>query len=627
VVSDNQQESTASSPTPCSSKSVHLSNGLVSGIGNASSNHCNASITKNGAPNTNVTVTCETVSSSSVIKPSSSLGNQSSISCSNNAIEDNANPIQGSSASNTMVYKPKFRISVETESTTSSVSEAPVNGSSTSPSSCSPISHIKDEESAPSSRKSSSSSGVSVEPGKIAKGLRLDRQSLDDHISKLIDKNQSILEWPEHFTKKLKSHTSRNSSSSHNNHHNHQRTNQVAIMSGGTTELHPCSSSMGSSSSHHHRIANGLVRHSSYDMNSSGGTVEFLTNPLILKAQNELLNCGAFSQVVQNVAADFSSSIRPSIAELSALPLATAAAASLIVPKKRRRLSPTPSRLCGGEVSELPVNEAASSKNYYQDVDMTVRVSNCSGAKVTIRTNNGNTNGGSIQSAVTFGRLIDKVPSPIAINAGNSSSLFYSPNKAPVTCLEMNHHKPVGQQQQSITCEPLIMDNDSSSVTKRPGKRKAPSSKIPDVTLEPLPFRLGTTAPPLSSDKKNEMKEPTGISRERNLNLSLSRNSGSTTTTLLEKPTVVLQQGKETKKTAEEKVQSKLPPPSDETLLQVRQQSSTNPKRPNFLALKPVNSAPKKIDVGVLPSPETPRVAKSYNQMFINGMIIFKNNF
>jgi len=400
-------------------------------------------------------------------------------------------------------------------------------------------------------------------------------------------------------------------------------------------------------------------------MNSSGGTVEFLTNPLILKAQNDLLKANGYSQLVQTVPADFSVS-SPSLSELSALPLATAAAASLIVPKKRRRLSPTPSRLCGGEVSELPVSEVTpTNKGYYQDVDMTVRVSNCSGAKVTIRTNNGSGSGGSLQSSVGYGRLIDSaVPSPIAINAGNSSSLFFSPNSLVnnLDCKPLSHSGDgirLSSREPSSTSIPMGKSSPSYSSTTSSGgkgKRKHPqslssSSRVPEITVEPLPLKMTLGDNNNKLPKKELLRESIVLSKEVNHKPS----SLSSTPPEFPSPKIglnpppppsievkaspvslkvspgehhqqQLQQQSPTSniiKTPSSEEKTSLPPPASpsnkSTPFQVLQSTSTNPKRPNFLALKPVNSVPKKSDVGVLPSPETPRVAKSYNQMFING--------
>ncbi|ODN01093.1 Transcription factor HIVEP2 [Orchesella cincta] len=443
---------------------------------------------------------------------------------------------------------------------------------------------------------SSSGSSSSGEPARISKELRLDRKSLDDRISKIIVENQTLLEWPEQFTKMLKNHTTRGQSSQQRN-----------LLSGGsTTEL--TSSSMPSSLlSHHNSHHNGLIRHSSSssDMSSSGGSVELLTSSPHHQHHSLLNNVnGGCSRSVAEVMA-----FKHSIGEIHSFPMASSSAmaptdlsfgahnsatarsrscspvasstistsstttSSSMVPKKRRRLSPTPSRLCGGEVSELPVNEPAGGKNYFQDVDMTVRVSNCgpSGAKVTIRTNNGTNSGGSVQTGmgapVDFSKMIDTVQSPLPNMKHPNGAMFFSSPGPSSSSSMLPGNKPLSLV--STKSEGSIMS--LASVEQKPPK--SPRGRPPRKKSVPETVECETT--PASSSLLRFVPPPSEIP-------SRPKSSDPVITPKL------------------------LPPPQ-------------NPKRPTFLALKPVNTNSKKTEPGVLPSPETPRVAKPYNQMTING--------
>ncbi|XP_021948575.1 serine-rich adhesin for platelets isoform X2 [Folsomia candida] len=589
---------------------------------------------------------------SKVIRQSQSLENSSSTLTSGSQQLQNKISSAASNCTSTMVYKPKFRIASESEISTPHHhhhNQNHQNGLASSPPTSASISS------------SSSNQGDSdADAGKVCKVLRLDRQSLDDRISKIIDENQSLLEWPEHFTKKLKSHTSRNSTSS-------QRTNQLTIMSGGsTTELVQSSSKsnpptplthLGQQSSlhpplhhnqHNHHHHNGLVRHSSFDMTSSGGTVEFLTNPLILKAQADLLK-NSFSNGIPE------STSPSSLADLVSFPLALAAnASSLMVPKKRRRMSPTPSRLCGGEVSELPMSEVSLSKNYYQDVDMNVRVNNCSGAKVTIRTSNGSGSGEwSVQSvaAANFGRFMEQVQVPSSPHlVMDSTSLFFpnhhhNNNNGPLSLSTKGVERERENEESSssyLMTSNSAQDNSKGykGASKSPPKRKnSRHSKTISTTVEQQQLLL-PPPPPISGPVALDLKlipnskpfavptmnckvsspgfpsapapplphkAPTCVSPPKR-----SPQNGSAPVTPPQARASHSSSQNETTSPKEPKHQSSsqtAPLPS----------SNSNPKRPNFLALKPVNNVLKKFDAGVLPSPETPRVAKSYNQMSING--------
>ncbi|CAL8143862.1 unnamed protein product [Orchesella dallaii] len=527
----------------------------------------------------------------------------------------------------------------------------------------------------------SSSGSSSGEPMRISKELRLDRKSLDDRISKIIVENQARLEWPEQFTKMLKNHTTRGQNS--------QRTNHL-LSGGSTTEL--TSSVSSSLVSHHNSHHNGLIRHSSSssDMSTSGGCVELL--PTSPHQHNSLLNNGngGSSRSVAEVLA-----FKHSIAEIHPFPMASSSAmaptdlsfgahnsatrsrscspvtstvistsstttSSSMVPKKRRRLSPTPSRLCGGEVSELPVNEPAAGKNYYQDVDMTVRVSNCgpSGAKVTIRTNN---SGGSVQTGmstpVDFSKMIDTVQSPLPLKHPNGAIFFPSsgpssmlPGNKPICLVSTKSDGPslssgfIHSEQKTpksprgrpprkksvpetvpVDCETTVAGIQGGSSLLRfvpppPEIPSRPKSSDPVITPKLLPPPQVAGIPSATTSSLLPVTTTVVSSfppRKNNLVVANVVSTSSTVQTTSAVATPITSSS--SSQSASPTLKSENANPEKETPFQVVPNPSQNPKRPTFLALKPVNTNSKKTEPGVLPSPETPRVAKPYNQMTING--------
>lgn len=545
------------------------------------------------------------------------------------------------------------------------------------------------------------------EPGRISRDARLDRKSLDDRISKIIDENQSILEfeWPEQFTKMLKNHTSRGQSSL-------QRTSH--LLSGGSTTELPSSPALTSSNilahSHHH---NGLLRQSStssVDMPTSGGSVELL--PTSPHHHNSLLNSNGMVHTNGRSAAEIafkhgaaaemhhfplsiaggasSSSVTgptdlsygalsgnnnnggavittntgcPSPASSTGSTSSSTTSSSSMVPKKRRRLSPTPSRLCGGEVSELPVNEASGGKNYFQDVDMTVRVSNCgpSGAKVTIRTNNGTISGGSVQTAaaigapVDFTKMIDTVPSPLPLVKPQNGTIFFpGPGPSSNNTLLSQQVKPL-----SLVSNKASGENSPSAIPgqkppKSPRGRPPRKKSVPEATIVSSDcatsrasslgsslLGLDATCPPPEIPSRQTSEDTPSTPKLLPSTTSVASIPTSTTITLLSvSPGMKLPEAMKSSiaepevtsnsdngATAKEKSSSPTGTsenanPDKETPFRVVPTPTQNPKRPTFLALKPVNTNSKKTDPGVLPSPETPRVAKPYNQMTINGELI-----
>lgn len=385
-------------------------------------------------------------------------------------------------------------------------------------------------------------------------------------------------------------------------------------------------------------------------MTTSGGTVEFLTNPLILKAQADMLkNAFSSSHGLQHASSSICGGGNgTSIADLVSFPLSVASnASSLMVPKKRRRLSPTPSRLCGGEVevSELPVNEMSHPRNFYQDVHE-LRVNNCSGAKVTIRTSNGSGSGGSVQSGVSFGRYMEPANLPSPHLTLDGSSLFFpsnNTNNGPYLSMKRESDKMFQEREKDDFHHDQPSISNSGRGYRGNNTNKSPKRKNsrPSKTAMNTPEQLLSLPPP---------PQIPGPSSLQALDMKISRTKPSATLNVSPLSLVIPSAASSSfsKKgihalpvaTAisppkrSPNLATLLPPPRElpsglslvnkETLtkdssFQLLSNANGNPKRPNFLALKPVNNVVKKGDVGVLPSPETPRVAKSYNQMSING--------
>ena len=495
----------------------------------------------------------------------SSATTSSSNLCNGQASNEQGPSGSSSASSSSVVYKPKFRIVDAASPQEETFQPAPTTSSMSSASALSSTPPLAATEYKPSPPISPPGEKKIV-PGKI-NGERMDRQSLDDRISKIIDENQSILNSiTEPWGKK---HRSRQQSQSIPADLSSGR-NGIVIMSGGS-------------------LGNERTPPPSTTVRPVEAVTVLPVAPVSVRSHS-----------------DAGGHIMPAEAKISPensteVLAAASGGNTTVVPKKRRRLSPTPNRFCGGEVSELPAQEASSvTKSYYQDVDMTVRVSKCgtSGAKVTIRTSNGSTAG-------SYSRLLD-VPSTSPLKIPQPDLLRGEP-----TVVLVHTGGTVEQQQRTSHLSPLRYSPPSHFSEKQALKGRPPKKgKIESLGHEsPVPIVAGATSPLTSVIVNAAVKAPPPSSP---IPAKPTQVSPPVSAASVMEVTVI-------KTEVEEPEVSKAnsgamsPPPL------LLQSSAPNPKRPNFLALKPVNPWPKKADPGVLPSPETPRGARTYNQMYING--------
>ncbi|CAG7730339.1 unnamed protein product [Allacma fusca] len=565
---------------------------------------------------------------------SSSTSEVVGVSCSSSSVSTSSETPTISSTSS-VVYKPKFRIAAETVEDTGSSSET-----SSSAHSVGGGDGLKPEQ--------------KPVPGKLNGEKRMDRQSLDDRISKIIDENQSILStWPEHLTKKLKSHVQRHQQQLQQQQQQQlqqisqltQRNNTMVIMSGGSATESPLALTG----------FNSPTPPTGIKLRPIELTTVPVSPPLLLRSHSDaggLYNTSVttaelsphISLKAPGVATTTESYPQSDQALLSVS--STGSSSSTVVPKKRRRLSPTPSRLCGGEVAELPTHEPLMSvpgnKAYYQDVDMTVRVSNCgtSGAKVTIRTNGSSSN----NSVINYNRLIDVPSSPLKMPESSSSSssssssivsdqssLFIRATPTPISFEkglpekdsvnlpapsppnDLKIGKPRGRPPKKGRTEPLQIISNLTSVSPA----SDPSSKLRALVSPPSTFpnaaitATTNTTTTTTTSGASRIPFPSGVLSPQQLSLSPPSN-------LIKVESVKTEIEENEKDTfVTPKVTGVSGSTSPKPLL--LQSSTPNPKRPTFLALKPVNAFTKKSEPGVLPSPETPRGARTYSQMYING--------
>jgi len=495
-------------------------------------------------------------SSSKICKTGdTSEGCSESSECAQNQKESNHIAPVNLSSNNTpvaMVYKPKFRIASEP-------SEIP------------------------------STSDTPKQPKKISP-VRIDRQSLDDRISKIIDENQSILaQTPEPVNKRM-----RNSWKSSNPSCQPKSNSQFTIMSGGfTTEIrshvnapvnppgkgltrsYSCTEYLtgsGNNPSSSLLVSKNSANPSTLfctSSSSSSKSSSFVSNFLPSASADSNSSSSSCGKMVKQSSLDSGSSDGVKIPSVNSNFVA--------IPKKRRRLSPTPSRLCGGEVSELPMKEVLPvTKSFFQDVDMTVRVSNCSGAKVTIRTNNGS-NKESLQSVMNFNRR-----SELPCASSEVSSLLYS--------------------------DPL---RDTLA-----GSRDGSGIKGEDFTVCNLKVTIGEVMG-LTGRSCDAMsgKSDALVSTFSSSALVMSKASSVVVTELCNKMIASVSAAcSDSGMMSVESVQT------------AQKSGSSNSrivncvKRPTFLPLRPAGFN-KKTDSVVLPSPDTPRVAKTFNQVSINGKL------